>query len=149
MRTGTSDRDPIMATEAEQETLASIERLLIARQRRSPRLVGPDGSEMTVPKSLYAVLVRAVHELHRGNGVAILPVGHELTTQQAAELLNVSRPYLIRLLESGEMPYHKVGTHRRVRLEDVLVYRRVRSDARRAALAELSQDAQDLGLYEA
>lgn len=148
MTTTRSDRDPIIATEAEQETLATIQRLLVVRHPNSPRLVGPDGSETPLPESLSAVLLRAVHELGRGNGVAIVPVGRELTTQQAAGLLNVSRPYLISLLESGQIPFHKVGTHRRVRLEDLLAYRRGRDDARRAALTRLSRDAQDLGLYE-
>ncbi|MCY7417813.1 MAG: excisionase family DNA-binding protein [Chloroflexi bacterium] len=137
-----------MATEGERETLATIERLLITWQGQNPRLVGPDGIGSTLPESLYSVLLRAVHELQRGNGVAILAVGHELTTQQAAESLNVSRPYLIGLLEGGEMPFHKVGTHRRIRLEDVVAYQEVRRTARTGSRARSSQEAQDLGLYE-
>ena len=146
MSTTASEREPIVASEDERETLASIERLLAEHQRKGPRLVGPDG-ETTLPESLYSVLLRAVHELLKGNGVAILPVGHELTTQQAADLLNVSRPFLIRLLEAREFPFHMVGTHRRIRLDDLLAYRRARSDDRRASLRRLTREAQELGIY--
>lgn len=72
----------------------------------------------------------------------------ELTAQQAADVLNVSRPFLVRLLKSGAIPCHQVGTHRRVRPADVLAYRRERSRVRRAVLAEMARDAQAMGLYQ-
>lgn len=72
----------------------------------------------------------------------------ELTTQQAAELLNVSGTFLVRLLESGAIPFHRVGTQRQVRLVDVLAYRRERSRVRRTVLAEMAREAQELGLYQ-
>lgn len=90
----------------------------------------------------------AVRELAIGNGVSILPAATELTTQRAADLLNVSRPYLIRLLERGEIPYRKVGTHRRVQLSDVIAYRGRRDLELRRALDELTHDGEELGLYE-
>ena len=147
MATATAEREPIVAPEEERPALASIEEALGGRQTRLARLVGPDGSERELPGSLYEVLVRAAHELSRGNGIAVLPVGSELTTQRAADLLNVSRPFLIRLLERGELPYHLVGTHRRIRLDDLLAYRRVRSERRREALRRLAIEAQELGIY--
>jgi excisionase family DNA binding protein len=147
--TATAERDPIVAPESDRLAIASIERALERETvPRVAQLISPDGDQIELPASLYAVLSRAAHELSRGRGVAILPVGMELTTQQAAELLNVSRPFLIQMLEHGEVPFHMVGTHRRIRLEDVLAYRRSRSEGRRQALRQLTEEAQELDIYE-
>jgi len=81
-----------------------------------------------------------------GNAVRLIPHHAELTTQEAAELLNVSRPYVVRLLDDGRMPFHKVGTHRRVLFKDVMAYKAEHGRARRAALKELSRLDQELGL---
>jgi excisionase family DNA binding protein len=97
---------------------------------------------------VHDLLTHIVRELARGNGVSVAPLQAELTTQAAADLLNVSRPFLVKLLETGALPFHHVGTHRRVKLADVLAYRNHRSHARRAALAEMARDAQEMGLYE-
>lgn len=149
MATAVAEREPIVADETEHLALDEIERALV---RPSPdqraQIIGPDGTRTDLPESLYAVLLRAAQELRRGRGVSILPVGMELTTQQAADLVNVSRPLLIRLLEAGQIPYHRVGTHRRIRLDDVLVYRRHRSEERRAMLAGMAAEAQELGIYD-
>jgi len=94
------------------------------------------------------VLVDAAHQLAAGNGVVVLPYSQELTTQQAADLLNVSRPHLVGLLEAGTIPFHKVGTHRRVTLKDLLAFKRTRHRDRRTALQAMVDDAQELGTYE-
>lgn len=80
--------------------------------------------------------------------MTVAPVHAELTTQQAAELLNVSRPYLIRLLEANQIPYRKVGSHRRIRLVDVLEYQRLDEARRRDAQRELTRQAEELGFYQ-
>ncbi|MBB5060206.1 excisionase family DNA binding protein [Granulicella aggregans] len=105
-------------------------------------------SEATVriPASAARLLVQILDEMSRGNAVKIVPVHAELTTQEAADLLNVSRPTLIQMLEEGKIPFRKVGTHRRIRTEKLMGYKRQLEADRRAALAELVAYDQELGL---
>jgi excisionase family DNA binding protein len=96
----------------------------------------PDGhvcersESFTLPATLFRTLVTLVEETGKGNAVAIVPVGSELTTQQAADLLDISRPHLVKLLARGELPYRMVGTHRKIRARDVLRYRARTAPAR-------------------
>jgi excisionase family DNA binding protein len=83
----------------------------------------------------------------RGDSITLVPRHKELTTQQAAEVLNISRPFLIRLLDRGEIPYRREGTHRRIALRDVLTYRDRRSAKRRRGIEHLAQKSQELGIY--
>jgi len=99
-----------------------------------------------LPAQAVRLLTDMLALLAQGRGVAVLPEDAELTTQQAADVLNVSRPYLVHLLEAGTIPFHKTGTHRRVRLADLLAYRTRRQAESRAALDELTAQAQELGL---
>ena len=101
-----------------------------------------------MPRSVYRALEQVVHEMARGNAVRVLPVKAELSTQQAADLLNVSRPHLVKLLERGEIPYHRTGSHRRVVLEDLLLYKEGRDRERLEALDEIGRLSGELGLYE-
>ena len=142
------ERAPLQAPEFEADTIRALDNFLTQNPEAPARLVGPNGDVIVLPGSVCAVLKRAVHEMASGHAVTILPVHAELTTQQAAELLNVSRPFLINLLEAGTIPFHQVGSHRRVRLSDVLAYRHQRSQARRSALLEMAREAQNLDLYE-
>jgi excisionase family DNA binding protein len=103
---------------------------------------------VNVPATAFKLFIDVLDELAKGNAVTVAPVHTELTTQQAAELLNVSRPYLIRLLEANQIPYRKVGSHRRIRLVDVLEYQKLDEAKRRDAQRELTRQAEELGLYE-
>ena len=148
MTTNTAGKDPIVAPDEERSAIASIEAYLESRRGGAARLVGPNKDGVPLPSSLRRVLVAAARQLAEGHGVSILPVTAEVTTQQAADLLNVSRPFVIGLLDKGEIPFHKVGTHRRIRLKDLLAYRRRRDAARHVVIDRLTAEAQELGIYE-
>jgi excisionase family DNA binding protein len=141
------ERGPVAATEHERDLLAEVERLLEREPGGRLRLLGAGGKELELPESLVRLLRQAVHAMARDRAVTVVPVHKQLTTQQAADLLNVSRPYLVHLLDAGAIPSTKTGTHRRVRLEDVLAYRERRDEQRQADLDLLTQLGQDMGLY--
>jgi excisionase family DNA binding protein len=143
-----TEREPTLASSGEEKALMELDAAL-AKDGGEVRLIVPSGKELRLPEPVREVLRRAVGELARGDGVSVLPVETELTTQQAAELLSVSRPYLVKLLEEEqEIPFHKVGRHRRVKLADLLEYKRGQDEKRRSLLGKLSRDAQEAGLYE-
>ena len=104
------------------------------------------GADIILPASVVRLLKDILAEMAQGHAVALLPVQAELTTQQAADLLNVSRPYLIRLLEDSKIPFRLVGQHRRVRFDDLLAYQRKDDEDRRRVADELTADAQELGM---
>ena len=140
------EHELITATESEQPVLRKIERIL--HSEREPKLIAPDGEEIPLPASLSSILHEIVSQLTHGNAVRVASIHEELTTQEAADILNVSRPYLIKLLEEGTIPFVKTGTHRRIRFSDLMEYKRYRDAERKRALAELAQLSQELGLYD-
>lgn len=109
------------------------------------RLVGPHGESIVLPAAAFEALKAVVTGMAQGIAMTLVPSGHELTTQQAAEILRISRPSLIRLLEDGAIPFHKIGTHRRIDVEDVLRYRAARNEQRRAALRRLTEISEEIG----
>lgn len=97
-----------------------------------------------VPVSALRLLVDVLTEIGAGNAVSLIPIHSELTTQEAADVLNVSRPFVVQLVERGEIPFHKIGKHRRLRYQDVMAYK-ARIDAERnKVLDELANQAQEL-----
>jgi len=108
------------------------------------RLVGPDpGEQVEIPAEIYRVLHQVIEAMSRGLAVTVAPQSQTMTTQQAAELLGVSRPTLIRLLETDRIPYERVGSHRRVLLRDVLAYRDQRRAEQYRALEATAVDLDD------
>lgn len=106
-----------------------------------------DGQELILPKSATPLIAHLLAEIAQGNAVSIVPAHDDLTTQEAAEQLNVSRPYLVSLLEKGLIPYHKVGTHRRIRFDDLAAFKAASEAHRREIMQELTDQAQseDMG----
>lgn len=102
--------------------------------------------ELILPGQVMQLLLNILAEIAQGNAVNLIPIHAELSTQQAANLLNVSRTYLVKLLEQGELPYHKVGTHRRILAQDLLTYKQQVDTQRHQALDELTALSQELGM---
>ena len=102
--------------------------------------------DITVPARALRLLVDILDQMARGNAVTIVPIHKELTTQEAADLLNVSRPHLVSLLEAGEIPFQKSGSHRRVRFSDLQKYRELRDQKRRKILNDMTREAHEQGL---
>jgi excisionase family DNA binding protein len=119
----------------EQEEINTIYQKL---REAEAKLVGPDGKTEILPNNVYSFLLRLLSDLKAGNSVTILQNMHQLTTVEAAKVLGVSRQYLIQLLDKGEIPHKKVGTHRRVFVRDILAYKAVRDVARHSILNELA-----------
>ena len=105
----------------------------------------PEGT-FNLPASALRLLVRILEEMARGNAVTLIPVHAELTTQEAADMLNISRPSLIHLLDEGKIEFRRVGTHRRVRFEALMEYKRQVDTERRKVLKQLAAYDQELGI---
>jgi excisionase family DNA binding protein len=137
----------ITSTEDEQPALKKIGEVLKS-EVRVPKLIGPQGEEITLPLSLFYVLRQVIYHMTHGRAINIVPISKELTTQEAADILNVSRPYLIKLLEQKSIPFHKVGTHRRILFSDLMEYKKQRDTDRRSGLAEITRISEEEGLYD-
>ena len=143
---------PTIPSEADAVLAKETSRVLVSHIRNSdpmelriPDDPSPEGM-VKLPLSAARMLIRILEEMARGTAVTLIPVHAELTTQEAAEMLNISRPSLIQLLDEGKIDYRRVGTHRRVRFEGLMKYKRAAEAARRAALEELAAYDQELGI---
>lgn len=134
-------RQPILAEERDRPAVARLKKALTTG---TPRLVGPDGKAIPLPEPAYQILVRAIELLNSGRAVVLCPYDVMLTTQEAAELLHVSRQYLVSLLTSNRIPYVRIGTHRRIRISDLMRFKAERDRERRGILDEMTRDNADL-----
>lgn len=137
-------------TPQESELARNSSRLLAACIGHGPtaRLRVIDGKdEIEVPVAALRMLVDILANMAAGNAMSLMPIHAELTTQEAADFLNVSRPYFIGLLDRGELAHHKVGTHRRVYFRDLLAYHEAELKKSHEALNELAKLSQELGMY--
>jgi excisionase family DNA binding protein len=143
--------EPMRAPREDRAKIAELSSALHPSSGREAHydLVGPDGKRHRIPESVIHGLARMAEVLARGDAVTIVPVGARMTTQQAADLLNVSRQYLVRLLDEGKIPYDRTGAHRRLKIEDVLAYKQERDRKRDAGLDELTRLTEELGGYDA
>ena len=149
--TGLLERSTVQPRNVDQPAIRSVDNMLsqaAIRSEQRPRLTAADGTEIDLPESVFQVLRQVVHILAQGDGVSIVPVHKELTTQQAADILNVSRPYLIALLDKGQIEYSRTGKHRRIQFGNLLAYKRKRDQERREQLAELTRLSEELGGYQ-
>jgi excisionase family DNA binding protein len=138
--------DAVLPTTDERAALVRVVDLLREGSGRSLTLLR-GGVEAELPASVRVVLVRVAEVLASGRGVAVMPVDQELTTREAADLLGVSRPTLIKLLDAGEIGYSRPNSSRRIPLEQVLAYKERHSHQRRELLAEMTADAVEMGMY--
>jgi len=138
-----TETDAALARESGQWLAAHVEP---EQELRLEVKTGRVSEELILPPAALRLLLHALTELGRGNAVTLTPLHAELTTQQAADLLNVSRPHLVKLLDEGVIPSRKVGSHRRVLLEDLLAYKQEFQARRHEALDELQALSQDLDM---
>ncbi|WP_295538999.1 helix-turn-helix domain-containing protein [uncultured Thiohalocapsa sp.] len=136
-----SDEEALLAAESSRKLAA-----IIGKDDQAQLCVFDSDEKFVVPVSVIPLLADILNQMAQGNAVSVVPIGHTLTTQQAADLLNVSRPFLVKLLETGKIPFTKVGRHRRIRYQDLMAYMEQMDAQSRASADALTQSAQELGL---
>jgi excisionase family DNA binding protein len=141
------DRDDIQRTE--DELRAYLQVLPGGKPERvvAPKLVFANGKQLELPPNIFQALHFVVHHMKRGDAISLVPTTKMLTTNQAADILNVSRPFLVKLLNDRAIPFTKTGTHRRLRMSDVLEYKQRRDRDMLDMLDELANEAQEAGNY--
>lgn len=146
MKTMENRFDPSELTVGQLRELDRLSEAVLADER--PALVGREGVRLELPEPIFNLLARVVRTMRDGKAIVLLPENESMTTQAAADFLGVSRPFVVDLLENGVVPHHKVGTHRRVYLKDLMEFQRQRDIQRRATLDDLRAKVETNGLYE-
>ncbi len=152
MTTALAEREPVTLTENERPEAAEAAQkveVFVEGHKQAPTMsvtFDKASGRVTIPLPALALLADILREMSRGNAVMVVPYGKELTTQQAADLLNVSRPYVVKLVETGKLPARKVGPRRRVRFEDLMAFKHADDAQRRKVARLLTQQAEQLDL---
>lgn len=136
---------PLAISEGDQKQIQALYEKIA---RSQAKLVGPDGRSQRLPGSLYDFLVKLIADLQSGKSVSLIQSEATLTTVEAANILGVSRQFLVKLLDDEKIPHHKVGTHRRVYMRDLLKYKAERDGSRRKLLDDLVDAEVQDGLYD-
>lgn len=144
LETKTNNSNVVISPKDQREIMEMYERL----REVQAKLVGPDGKTEILPNNVYSFLCRLLGDLKAGNSVTILQSKAELTTVETAKLLGMSRQFLVNLLSKGELPFHMIGTHRRLYARDVLAYKSKRDSSRRKILDDLSKAEYEDGTYD-
>lgn len=131
------------------ESYSALAGALQELKNASPEIEIEETEErIKIPRSALQLLADILKEMGKGRIVSVVPIATEMTTQAAAELLGCSRPHLVKLLEAGDIPFTKVGKHRRVMFEDVVAYKEKAKAEQKALLIEMMQDDEESGLYD-
>ncbi len=153
MTSTTLYRNSFIPTEVEAQLAQESSRIFAShiphdRSTIELKVVEDDNSEekVVIPAAAFHLLVDILSQMAQGNAFTLIPIHAELTTQEAADILNVSRPFIIKLIETGEIPCRKVGKHRRIRFEDLMNYKQKIDSDRLQALDELAAQAQELNM---
>ncbi|MDX1953190.1 MAG: excisionase family DNA-binding protein [Verrucomicrobiota bacterium] len=146
MKISESRVDPSELSESELDQLQPI--LDLAGQNKQPCLLAPDGTKLPLPEPIFNVLVTIVQGMRQGKTMMLCPEDETFTTQAAANFLGMSRQYFVTLLESGQIKFHRVGSHRRVYFKDLRNYMKLRDKDRRAGLSRLFKKLQDEKQYD-
>ena len=134
--------DPVSIPKKQEKQIRELRRLV---QQGGAKLLAPDGYQIDIPKPVDDLLLAIHKNLQAGKAISIVREHQQLNTQRAADILGVSRPFLVGLLESEQIPFHMVGSHRRIYLGDLLEYKRKDDQTRRGSAAELTALSEELG----
>jgi excisionase family DNA binding protein len=141
----TSLAEPVSIPKTQELQIRELRGLL---QQGGTKLAAPDGRQIEIPEPVHDLLLAILKNLQAGRAISIVPEHQQLTTQRAAEILGVSRPFLVRLLENGDIPFHMVGSHRRIYLRDLLEYKHKRDQARHEAINNMARAEMEAGTYD-
>ncbi len=137
---------PVLPSSEEAALAKEASRHLAKHEGGELRVQLDDGEVLRLPKAVHDLLYHLLTEMGKGNAVTLFPVHAVLTTQEAADYLNVSRPFLIKLLEQGKLRFEMVGTHRRIRFSDLETFRKEAEEQRKSTMNQLAEQAQKLGM---
>ncbi|MEG4581224.1 excisionase family DNA-binding protein [Microcoleus sp. MON1_C5] len=139
--------ESVLITEQETEAIKKLQQIL-SIESAQVKLVASNGEEILIPESVYNLLGQIVRAMASGQAVSIVTHNRELTVHQAADFLNVSRSFIVKLLDEGAIPYIEVGSRRRILFQDLMTYKQQRKVQRRQLLDELIEMTEEAGLYE-